>query len=89
MVARPEQLRPRSWELVGSSLVAWRGKGAAWGRLRKIWGCSPRAESDQDGPGQEIDGGALFLGKKQRSGELELRSLVSSVVAWSCTRAYL
>ena len=83
MVARPEQLRPRSWELVGSSLVAWRGKGAAWGRLRRIWGCSPRAESDQDGPGQEIDGGALFLGKKQRSGELEQRGRrAAGCAAW-------
>ena len=39
----------------GSLLVAERGTGAAWGRSRRLWGCSPRRESNQDGSMEEID----------------------------------
>jgi len=52
-------------ELVGSSLVAWRGKDAAWGRLRRVWGCSPREESDRDGPVEEIDEEVCSLAKNR------------------------
>ena len=45
--------------------MAWRGKDAAWGRLRRVWGCSPREESDRDGPGQEIDGEVCSWGKTE------------------------
>ena len=40
---------------MGSLLVAERGTGAAWGRSRRLWGCSPRRESNQDGSMEEID----------------------------------
>ena len=50
----------RPWQLVESSTRAGRGKGTAWGMFRRVWGCSPREESDQDGLGEEIDDALFF-----------------------------
>ena len=55
----------RPWQLMGSSARAGRGKGTAWGMFRRVWGCSPREELDQDSLGEEIDGVALFSGKNR------------------------
>ena len=65
-MVRPEQPWSWPWELVGSSARAGRWKGAAWNMYRRIWGCSPWKELDQDGLSEEIDESALLLGKKQR-----------------------
>ena len=55
-------------ELVESSAQEGVGRVAAWERWRKVWRCSPSRELNQDGPGQEIDGGALLLGKNRGGG---------------------
>ena len=55
----------RPWQFVGSSLVAERWKVSAWGKLRRVWGCLPWKESNQDGLGEEIDVASLFLVKNR------------------------
>jgi hypothetical protein len=57
--------------VVGSLLAAGRGKGAAWGRSRRVQGCSLSKELDQDGLMGEIDGRTLLLGKERRKVESE------------------
>ena len=44
-------------ELVGSLLAAWRGKGMAWERSRRVQGCSPSKELGRDGLVGEINDG--------------------------------
>ena len=44
-------------ELVESLLAAWRGKGVAWERSRRVQGCSPSKELGRDGLVGEINDG--------------------------------
>ena len=58
--------RPRAAIVVamvarGELCSSRRGKDTAWGMFRRVWGCSPREELDQDGLGEEMDD-ALFFG---------------------------
>ena len=74
-------------ELVGSLLAAWRGKGMAWERSRRVQGCSPSKELGRDGLVGEINDGVCgsvrgSVGEIGRDRELaERHGLTSSVVA--------
>ena len=74
-------------ELVESLLAAWRGKGVAWERSRRVQGCSPSKELDRDGLVGEIDGVALFFVENREAGnwsseEDERRSCAARRAWW-------
>ena len=60
-------------ELVGSSLVEWRGESVGWGWSSRVWRCLPREELNQGGLVGEINRSTkrlwLCSWRKQRSEE--------------------
>ena len=65
-VATTAQLRRGVPRLARRFDLQW---GTAWGMFRRVWGCSPREKSDQDGLDEEIDD-ALFFGGRKKKGSI-------------------